>query len=111
MELTKTEKRQMQDIIQRGILRRCEGWLKETAELINKDYDEEENAFDRCMEITKRSRKFFKEAMSREDYYSNTRLLPGAGELLANGYLTLDDFKDFRPEVQFAVKLWARMDV
>ena len=55
MELSKTDKRQMKDIIRQGILRRCEEWLKETSELINKEYDKEENAFDRCMEVTKRS--------------------------------------------------------
>ena len=110
MELSKTVKRQMKDIIRQGILRRCEEWLKETSEFINKEYGKEENAFDRCMEVTKRSRNYFKEAMRREDYYRNTMLLSGAGELLANGYLTLDDFKDVRPEIQDAVRLWARMD-
>ena len=99
----------MKSIIHQGILRRCEEWLKETVEIINKDYVGEENAFDRCMEITKRSRNYFKEATRRENYYNNTMLLSGAGELLANGYLTLDDFKDVRPEIQDAVRLWARM--
>ena len=75
MELTKSDKRQLQDIIQRGILRRCEEWLKETSELINKEYDGDENAFDRCMKVTKRSRDYFKEAMRREDYYRNTMML------------------------------------
>ena len=109
MELTKTDKQKMKAIIRKGILNRCEEWLKETVELINKDYQEEENAFDRCMEITRRSRNFYKEAMRREDYYSDTLLLSGAGELLRSGYLTLDDFKDVSPEIQDAVRLWARM--
>ena len=74
MELTKADKRQLKDIIRRGILRRCEEWLKETSELINKEYGDDENAFDRCMEVTKRSRDYFKEAMRREDYYRNTIL-------------------------------------
>ena len=30
MELTKADKRQLKDTIRRGILRRCEEWLKET---------------------------------------------------------------------------------
>ena len=110
MELTKSDKRQLQDIIQRGILRRCEEWLKETTELINKEYDEGENAFDRCMEVTKRSRDYFKEAMRREDYYRNTMMLSGTAALLAEGYLTLDDIKECREEVQAAIRLWARMD-
>ena len=69
MELTKADKRQLHDLIKRGVLRRCEEWLKETADLINKEYGEDENAFDRCMEITKRSHDYFKEAMRREDYF------------------------------------------
>ena len=74
MELSKEDKRQLQSIIRKGILRRCEEWLKETASLINKEYDGDENAFDRCMEITKRSHNYYKEAMRREDYYRNSSL-------------------------------------
>ena len=110
MELTKADKRQLKDIIRRGILRRCEEWLKETSELINKEYGDEENAFDRCIEVTKRSRDYFKEAMRREDYYRNTMMLSGAGVLLAEGYLTLEDIKDCREEVQTSIKFWARME-
>ena len=110
MELTKADKRQLKDIIRRGILRRCEEWLKETSELINKEYGDEENAFDRCMEVTKHSRDYFKEAMRREDYYRNTMMLSGTGVLLAEGYLTLEDIKDCREEVQTSIKFWARMD-
>ena len=110
MELTKSDKRQLKDIIRRGILRRCEEWLKETIELINKEYDGDENAFDRCMEVTKRSRDYFKEAMRREDYYRNTMMLSGTAALLAEGYLTLDDIEECRDEVQAAIRLWARMD-
>ena len=111
MELTKSDKRQLKDIIQRGILRRCEEWLKETSELINREYDKDENAFDRCMEVTKRSHKYFKEAMELEDFYRNTMLLNGAGVLLAEGYLTLEDIEECREEVQAAIRLWARMDL
>ena len=110
MELSKEDKRQLQSIIRKGILRRCEEWLKETATLINKEYDGDENAFDRCMEITKRSHNYYKEAMRREDYYRNSMLLSGAGELLANGYISMDDIKDCSPEVQAAIRLWARLD-
>ena len=106
MELTKADKRQLHDLIKRGVLRRCEEWLKETAELINKEYSEDENAFDRCMEVTKRSRYYFKEAMRREDYYNNSMLLMGVDELLNSGYLTIDDFKDCRLEIQEKVLQW-----
>ena len=110
MELTKEERRQIKDVIQRGILRRCEEWLEETEAIISREYEGKENAFDRCMEITKRSHNFYKEASRREDYYRNTMLLSGAGELLSNGYLEMNDLKDFRPEVQAAIRLWSRLD-
>ena len=104
MELTKADKRQLKDIIRRGILRRCEEWLKDTSELINKEYGNDENAFDRCMEVTKRSRDYFKEAMQREDYYRNTMIELGVYVLLKEGYLTFDDLSELRPEVQSDIK-------
>jgi hypothetical protein len=104
MELTKADKRQLKEIIQRGILRRCEEWLKETSELINKEYGDDENAFDRCMEVTKRSRDYYKEAMEREDYYRNTMIELGVYVLLKEGYLTFDDLSELRPEVQSDIK-------
>ena len=66
MELTKQDRRVLKDIIRIGILRRCEEWLAETSALISKEYVDDENAFDRCLEVTKRSRDFFKEAMRRD---------------------------------------------
>ena len=104
MELTKADKRQLKDIIRRGILRRCEEWLKETSELINKEYGDDENAFDRCMEVTKRSRDYYKEAIEREDYYRNTMIELGVYVLLKEGYLTFDDLSELRPEVQSDIK-------
>jgi hypothetical protein len=110
MELTKSDKRQLQDIIQRGILRRCEEWLKETSDLINKEYGENENAFDRCMEVTKRSRDYFKESMQREDYYRNSMMEIGVATLLREGYLTPDDLSDCREEVREEFKRWIKVD-
>lgn len=104
MELNKTDKAQLKGIIKRGILRRCEQWLNETSQLINKEYDDQENAFDRCMEITKRSRDFYSEAMRRENYYSNSMMLSGAGVLLTDGYLTSDDLAECSDEVQAAIR-------
>jgi len=48
--------------------------------------------------------------MRREDYYRNTMQLSGAGVLLAEGYLTVEDMSELREEVQQVIKLWARMD-
>ena len=100
MELTKQDRRVLKDIIRVGILRRCEEWLHETSALINKEYEGEENAFVRCMEVTKHSRDFFKEAMRREDFYRNTMMELGIENLLFEGYLTEKDFKDCREELR-----------
>ena len=82
MELTKADKRQLNDVIRRGILRRCEEWLNETGAFINQKYGDDENAFDRCMEVTKRARDYYKEAMLREDYYRNSMMEIGVTALL-----------------------------
>lgn len=103
MELTKADKRELKDIIQRGILRRCEEWLKDTSELISKEYGDDENAFDRCMEVMKRSRDYFKEAMLREDYYRNTMIEIGVESLLIEGYLTEQDFTECREELRTSI--------
>ena len=99
MELTKADKRQLRDIIKRGVLRRCEEWLGEMRELLNKDFGED-NAFDRCMQVTRSARDFYKEAMTRESYYRNTTMELGIDEMLHSGYLTLDDFAECRDEVR-----------
>lgn len=104
MELTKADRRQLKDIIRIGILRRCEEWLKEMSELINKEYADDENAFDRCMEVTKRSREYYKEAMGREDYYRNSMMEMGVEILLKEGYLTFDDFTECREEVRERIR-------
>lgn len=100
MELTKQDRRVLKDIIRIGILRRCEEWLAETSKLISKEYIDDENAFDRCMKVTKRSRDFFKEAMRREDYYRNTMIELGIENLLFEGYLSEADFAGCREELR-----------
>ncbi|MBR5638257.1 MAG: hypothetical protein IKW83_00695 [Muribaculaceae bacterium] len=105
--LSKEDNKKLKEIIKRGILRCCEQWLEETNKIISKEYDEKENAFDRCMEITLRSKKFYKEAMRREDYYRTSMLLIGAANLLVEGYLTADDFEECSEEVTKKVLLLA----
>ena len=100
MELTKADKRQLNDVIRRGILCRCEEWLNETGAFINQKYGDDENAFDRCMEVTKRARDYYKEAMLREDYYRNSMMEIGVTALLNEGYLTPDDLSECREEVR-----------
>ena len=100
MELNKTDRAQLKEIIKKGILKLCMEWLEQTDKLINKEYDNQENAFDRCMEITLRSRNFYKEAMRREDYYRTSQLITGASNLLIDGYLTEDDFMECEEEIK-----------
>lgn len=100
-ELTKQDKRQLKDLVRKGNLRRYKEWLQEMSELINKPVVESEgNEFDRCMEITKASREFYKEAMAREDFYRNSMLSTGMSNLLADGYLKKEDLADLRPELK-----------
>lgn len=104
MELNKTDKAQLKEIIKKGILKRCKEWLEQTDNLINKELDNQENEFNRCMEITKLSRDFYKEAMIRENYYRTQMMLLGVAELLTDGYISMDDIADCREEIQFAIK-------
>jgi len=104
MELNKTDKAQLKEIIKKGILNRCKEWLEQTDNLINKSFDNQENEFDRCMEITKRARDFYKEAMMRENYYRTQMMISGTAELLADGYISVDDIADCREEIQSAIK-------
>ena len=104
MELTKTDKAQLKEIIKKGILKLCMEWLEQTDKLINKEYDNQENAFDRCMEIAKRSSDFYKEAMKRENYYRTQMMLSGVAALLAQGYISMDDIADCREEIKSAIK-------
>lgn len=104
MELNKTDKAQLKEIIKKGILKRCKEWLEQTDKLINKEFDNQENEFNRCMEITKRSRDFYKEAMIRENYYRTPMMLSGVVELLTDGYISMDDIADCREEIQSSIK-------
>ena len=59
MELNKTDRAQLKEIIKKGILKLCMEWLEQTDKLINKEYDNQENAFDRCMEMGGRQNRTF----------------------------------------------------
>lgn len=90
-QLTKQDKKQLTALIKKGNLARCDEWLGEIRALIDRPYNDKENAFDRCMEITKSARDFYKEAMSREDYYRGSWLTMGAANLLHEGYIDKND--------------------
>ena len=101
-EFTKSEKRQIKDIIQTGILRRHAEWLQEVKTLIEKQYNGE-NEFDRSMEVTQRSRDFYKEAMSLENYYRNTQMFLGMVYLMADGYLCETDLEILPDDIRQTV--------
>ena len=52
------------------------------------------------MEVTKRSRDYYKEAMEREDYYRNSKIEIGVGSLFSQEYLTEQDFVECREELR-----------
>lgn len=107
MELTKQQKKELKELIKIGINRGCQKWLDETVELIQKPYDED-NPWDRSMQITKRSRDYFKETMHREDsFYRNDWLLFSVAALLNEGNLTIEDIQPFGEDITAAVQLIA----
>lgn len=107
MELTKKQKKELKELIKVGINRGCQKWLDETVELIQKPYDRD-NAWDRSMQITKRSRDYFKETMRREDsFYRNDWLLFSVAALLNEGNLTIEDIQLFGEDITAAVLLIA----
>lgn len=69
------------------------------AALINSPYPDGRNAFDRSMEITKRARDFYKEAMRMEEFYRNSQVEFAIVILLRDNYLRKEDLSDFPPEI------------
>lgn len=107
MELTKKQKKELKELIKIGINRGCQKWLDETVALIQEPYDGD-NAWDRSMQITKRSREYFKETMRREDsLYRNDWLLFSVAALLNEGNLTIEDIQLFGEDITAAVLLIA----
>ena len=91
-EPTKAEKKQLKELLKKGILRRHAEWQNEMRELLNRPLDAEtDNEFDRSMMITDKARKFYKEAMQMEDYYRTSMLAIGILNLFHDGYLTDKD--------------------
>ncbi len=91
------------DIIRRGILHRHTQWQEELRKLLDKPLSEKCNEYDRSMQITDKSRKFYKEAMEMEDYYRNTMLLEGLANLYYRKYITDEDLSNLSDEVKQAI--------
>lgn len=93
-DLTKSEKKQIKDLLKIGILRRHAEWQNELRELLSRPFDNEiGNEFDRTMAIIDKARKFYKETMQMEDYYRNNLLLIGLRNLFIDKHLTAEDVK------------------
>lgn len=108
MELTKAQIREVKALIKLGVNRGCQKWLDETVELILKpSVDGEKNQFDRCLEVTKRSRDFFKEAMEREEFfYRKGWLLNSLAVLVSEGNLSMEDIESLGEEIVAGVKVY-----
>lgn len=110
-KISKQDRAQLIALVKKGNLARCTEWLKEMRELVNKPLEEKkENSFDRCMEITKAARDFYKEANYNEDYYRNTLMIDGVANHLRDGYITYDDLSELSEEVKDKVKLISGID-
>ena len=105
MELTKDDKRIAKDIIRRGILRRHAQWQQELRKLLDKPFAENNNEYDRSMQITAKARNFYKEAMELEEYYRNSMLLIGLANLYYRHLITDDDLAELSETVRQAILL------
>ena len=105
MELTKADKRLAKDIIRRGILRRHAQWQQELRELLDKPLDENNNEYDRSLQITNEARKFYKEAMEMEDYYRNSMLMIGLANLYYHHLITDDDLAELSEEIKQSIHM------
>lgn len=104
IELTKSEKRAAKDLIRKGILHRHAQWQQELRELLNKPYGEDGNEFDRSLEITDKARKFYKEAMMMEDYYSTNNLVSGLACLYRDNHISAKDLDSMPENVAMAIQ-------
>ena len=98
--ISKRDRKELIALIKKGNLARCEEWLRELRQILDKPYNDDENSFDRCMEITKASRDFYKEAMGNENYYRNTMLTIGVANHLRDGYISRDDLSSLSEDLR-----------
>lgn len=100
VEFSKEERKIAKDILTKGILSYHRNWQNGIAALIQKPYAENENAFDRSIEITRMARDFYKEAMKLENLYDRMFLASGIAMFLNEGNLTAEDLKGLPGETQ-----------
>lgn len=98
-ELSKQDYRAAKEVLKVGILRLHEQWQRHLGELLVRPYEENENAFDRSMEITKMSRDWFKDASSMEHWYDRMSVTGYIARLLEDGMLKESDVEHFSNDV------------
>ena len=97
---SKDERKIAKEILKKGILSYHQNWQNGIAALIQSPYTEDENAFSRSMEITKRAKDFYKEAMRLESFYDKTWIASGIAMFLADGNLKEEDLKVLPTDIQ-----------
>lgn len=100
VEFSKKERKIAKEILRKGILSYHQNWQNGIAVLIQSPYAENENSFDRSMEITRRAKNFYKEAMRLEELYDKFLLPSGIAMFLKEGNLSTEDLKDLPKETQ-----------
>ncbi len=104
IELSKEDKKAAREILRRGILHRHAQWQEEMRDLLDKPYNKGENEYDRNMQITGKSREFYKEAMEMEDYYRGSQMIFGLAQLYHGQYLTDEDLEPLSEEAIASVR-------
>lgn len=111
-ELSKQDYRAAKDVLKVGILRLHEQWQEKLRELLARPFGENENAFDRSMEITKMSRDWYKEANSMERWYDRMFVIGYIARFLEDGTLTQSDIvglsDGIMAEIEFYRQRWQR---
>lgn len=108
-ELTKEEKRAAKELLRKGILHRHAQWHQELRDFLNEPYGESGNEYVCSMEITDRARKFYKEAMMMEDYYSPNNIEMGLTCLYRDGHLSDMDIAGLSEGLQQTIRLMLRL--
>ena len=106
LDFTKEEKKEAKELLKKGILKCHAEWLRGLKELLDSPFEEGSNEFERTMDITKRSRDFYKEAMRMEDYYNSSKIFFGILNLYNDGYLIEEEISTLPERIQQAIKIW-----
>lgn len=111
-ELSKQDYRAAKDVLRVGILRLHEQWQRRLGDLLARPYEDNDNAFDRSMEITTMARDWFKEANSMERWYDRMFVTGYIARFLEDGTLRESEVghlsDDVMAEIDFYRQQWRR---